>query len=117
MKLTLRYHDLDWWAWLVIGVSIGVGLAGVWQAYLVTLAVSVIHLVYYVVRDRSLVSFPVQVREVWLACVLLALWPPLWWLFILMFLGMVMVVLFDRCGIARMLMLMPWNKDVKGGAC
>ena len=37
----------------------------------------------------------------------------LWWLFIPLFVGMILVVLYDRCGIARVLIKMPWNRDVK----
>lgn len=110
MKLTIRYHDLDWWAWLVIGLGIGMGLIGVPGAFFVVLAVSVLHLAYYMVKEHSVRTLDVQVREVWLVLVLLAMWPPLWWLFILLFIGMVMVVLFDRCTIALVLNLMPWNK-------
>ena len=113
MKLTIKYQDLGWWFWLVIGLSIGVGLAGWREGYFVSSAVSGLNLIYYIIHDRSLISFSVQVRAVWLAFVLIALWPPLWWMFIPLFLGMVLVILFDRCGIARVLIKMPWNKDVK----
>ncbi len=42
---------------------------------------------------------------------LLALWPPAWWLNIPLFAGMLLVILFDKCGIARVLVRMPWNRD------
>ena len=87
--------------------------AGWREGYYASAAVSVLNLLHFVIRDRSLTSFPVQVREVWLVMVLLALWDPLWWLFIPLFLGMVLVVFCDRCGIARVLVKMPWNHDVK----
>lgn len=68
--------------------------------------------VYFIARDRSLTSFPVQVREVWLAFMLIAMLPGMGWLYLLLFLGMILVVFFDRCGIARVLVLMPWNQGV-----
>lgn len=113
MRLVIKYRHLDWWFWLVIGLSIGAGLAGWPEGYQVCAVVSAVNLVFYALRERSLTRFMVQVRIVWLAMVLAALWPPLAWLFIPLFIGMVLVVLFDRCGIARMLILMPWNKGVK----
>ena len=113
MKFSVRYRDAAWWFWLVIGLSIGAGLAGWPDGYIAAIVVSAINLLAYIIHDRSLTSFSVQVREVWLAMVLAALWPPLWWMFIPLFLGMVLVVLFDRCGIARVLIKMPWNKDVR----
>ncbi len=113
MKLNVRYQYFDWWYWLVIGLSIGVGLAGWREGYYVCASVSGLNLLHFIIRDRSLISFPVQVREVWVLMVLIALVPSLSWMFIPLFIGMVLVVLFDRCGIARALILMPWNKDVK----
>lgn len=113
MKLNIKYRNTDWWLWLAIGLSIGGGLAGWPAGYLLCAALSALNLLYFIVLERSLHSFPVQVREVWLAMVLAALWPALEWLFIPLFLGMVLVVFFDRCGIARVLVKMPWNRGVK----
>jgi len=113
MKLNIRYRHFDWWYWLVICIGIGAGLAGWRGGFQLCAATSALQLAHFIIRDRSLTSFPVQVREVWLALVLLALWPPLWWMFIALFVGVAMVVLFDRCGIARALVRMPWNRDVK----
>lgn len=114
MKLNVRYQHFDWWYWLVIGLSIGVGLAG-WREgfFYICAIVSGLNFLHFIIRNRSLISFPVQVREVWLLLVLISLWPPLWWMFISLFIGMVLVILFDRCGIVRALILMPWNKVVK----
>ena len=113
MKVTIRYQYMDWWYWLVIGLAIGAGLAGWREAYYACAVVSGVNLAHFMIRERSLISFPVQVRGVWLAMVLAALWPPVGWLFIPLFIGMVLVVLFDRCGIARVLIKMPWNSDAK----
>ena len=113
MKLSVKYRDLAWWLWLAIGLGIAVGLAGWHEGYLAATAVSALNLLYYIAHHRSLISFAVQIRIVWLAFMAIALWPPLWWLFIPLFLGMVLVVLFDLCGIARVLIKMPWNKGVK----
>lgn len=111
MKLSIRYQSLDWWIWLLIWIGIGVGLAGIPEGYFAAVALSAVNLVYAIAKDKSLVSFPVQVREVWLVLIAAALWPPLWWLFIALFIGDFIYVLFDRCGIARTLILMPWNKN------
>ena len=112
MKPALRYKDLDWQIWLLVWLSIVAGLAGVREAYYAHALLSVLNLGYYIVRDKSITSFPVQVREVWMAFALAALWPPAWWLFILMLLGLAMYLLFDRCLIVRTLIKMPWNKGV-----
>lgn len=113
MKLSIKYNEIDWWFWAVIGATIGLGLIGVDWGYTVALMVSAANLVYFVARDQSLVSFPVQVREVWLVFMLIAMLPGMGWFYVLMFVGMILVVFFDRCGIARVLILMPWNKGVE----
>ena len=112
MQLTVKYQEVDWWFWALIGAGIGLGLLGLGWGFKIAFWVSMANLLYFIMRDRSVFSFPVQVREVWLAFVLLAYLPMLSWLWYLLFIGMVLVVFFDRCGIARVLVLMPWNKGV-----
>ena len=113
MQFSVKYQEIDWWFWAVIGLTIGLGLAGYTWGYAVALVASAVNLGYFVVRDRSLISFPVQVREVWLLFMLVAMLPLMGWFYILLFIGMLLVVFFDRCGIARVLVMMPWNKNVE----
>ncbi len=112
MKLTVKHQTPDWWFWAIICAAIGLGLIGLPWGYPAALAVSVANLIYFIARDRSLTSFPVQVREVWLAFMLIVMLPGMGWLYLPLFLGMTLVAFFDHCGIARMLVLMPWNKGV-----
>ncbi|WP_137701649.1 hypothetical protein [Marimonas lutisalis] len=112
MQLTMKYNEIDWWFWAVIGATIGLGLIGMDWGYTVALVVSIANLGYFIVRDQSLVSFPVQVRAVWVAFMLVAMLPAMGWFYFLLFVGMILVVFFDRCGIARVFILMPWNKGV-----
>ncbi len=113
MKFSIKYQELDWWFWAVIGATIGLGLVGFSWGYTVALCVSAANLVYYVAKDKSLVSFAVQVREVWLVFMIIAMLLGVMWFYLLLFIGMILVVFFDRCGIARVLILMPWNKGVE----
>jgi len=109
--LKIRHHNLDWWLWLTTGVFIGGNLFADWkQAYNVVTIVSVFHLLLYILRDGSLVSFPVQVRWVFLGLVLIGTRQR--WLQSILLGGMVLVVFFDRCGIGKVLVRMPWNKGV-----
>lgn len=49
-------------------------------------------------------------------CWMLTLVDPTRLLFGLMFLGTIMVTFFDRCTIARVLLLMPWNHRPGAGS-
>ncbi|MDH5490285.1 MAG: hypothetical protein OEX17_10215 [Rhodospirillaceae bacterium] len=112
MKFSIKYNQLDWWPWMLIGVGIGAGLVGLEVGYMAAGVISILNLIYYIIRDKSITSFPVQVRWVWLAFMGIAMWPPMAWFYWPLFGGMVLVVFFDRCGIARVLVKMPWNRDV-----
>lgn len=110
MALKIKYNDPEWWFWAVILVAIGAGLAGYAWGFTVALAVSVLNLVVYAAIDRSAATMRVQVRAVWLVFVLLAHYlPGLGWLYYALLIGMILVVFFDRCGIALVLARLPWN--------
>ena len=113
MKLNIKHQDAAWWFWFATLVVIAIGLAGYREGYVASAIIAAVNVVAFIVRDKSLVSFAVQVRWVWLAFVLFALWPPAWMFNIALLIGMILVVLFDRCGIARFLILLPWNKNAK----
>ena len=117
MKLIIKYETYDWWFWLANLLTIGVGLAGFTEGFWVAAAISTANVVAFIIRDQSLTAFAVQVRWVYLGLVLLAIWEAVFdpWnvLFVALFFGTVMVVFFDRCSIARVLVHMPWNRDVK----
>jgi len=112
MKLVMKYNQIDWWPWMLIGSGIGIGLLGFVHGFVMATIISALNLVYYIIRDKSVISFPVQVRLVWMVFMLIAIWPPMSWFYWPLFAGMVLVVFFDRCGIARVLVKMPWNRDV-----
>ena len=113
MQPIIKYRELDWWVWLFIEVAMGVGLLGWRVGYVLAVLISAASLLHKALVDRTTARFATQVRVVWLGLVLLGMLAPLRWLFILLFLGLVLVLLFDRCGIARLLIKMPWNRGVE----
>ncbi len=112
MKLRLHITAPDWWLWLITLACLVAGLAAWPQGFMAAVVVSSVNLVYVAWREHSLTAFPSQVRLVYLALVAVALLDGTRILYGLLTLGTVMVVLFDRCVIARGLVLMPWNRDV-----
>jgi hypothetical protein len=63
-------------------------------------------------QRRSLRAFPVQVRLAYLGLLGLGLWPPLAVLQVLQFVGVNAMLVADYCPLARLLVLMPWNRRV-----
>ena len=107
----ISHNTIRWSYWAAISALLVAGLAGRFEAFYLAAAISVVQLVHYALRERSLKAFSVQVRTVY-AAVLIAdiLWEPLrlhlWW----MAFFTLTVVFFDWCLLSRIMALMPWNR-------
>lgn len=113
MQLAIDVRQVDWWFWSVTLVLIAAAILGFTPGYGAVIAVSAAQVAWFAWRERSLAAFPTQVRIAYLAVALLGLWPAVRiWVYALLFIGTLMVTLFDRCAIALVLKRMPWNRDV-----
>ena len=112
MKLKIDFKSLEWWYWFITLVAMITGLTGIVEGFYVVILVSVIQFIYFM-STRGFTAFPTQVRLVYGIFVAIALFDPTLIFYWLLLFGTVMVTLFDTCFIARMLILMPWNKNVK----
>ncbi|MDH5182526.1 MAG: hypothetical protein OEX12_01430 [Gammaproteobacteria bacterium] len=112
MKLQIDVRRLDWWFWSLSLMAIISGLTGWYQdGFTLLIGISVLQSLYFAIRTGTL-SFPSQVRVVYTAFTVLALYDPSQILYYALLVGTIMVTLFNRCIIARVLILMPWNKGV-----
>ena len=107
----IPHNTIRWTYWAAICALLMWGLAGHPEALYLAVAVSFVQLVHYMVRERSLTAFSVQVRMVYTGVLLLdVLWEPLrlhlWW----MAFFTLVLVLFDWCLLSRIMVLMPWNR-------
>jgi hypothetical protein len=110
MELKVQVHDVRWWFWAATLACIVAALAGWAPGYYVVIAISAVQVVFFLSQERSLSAFPVQIRVVYFALTLLALWPVARFVaYLLLFVGTVMVTFFGRCTIALVLKQMPWN--------
>lgn len=112
MKIIIDFKSLKWWYWLVTLIAMIAGLAGVIAGFHVVMLVSVVQFAHFMV-DRGFAAFPTQVRFVYGILAIIAFFDPTRILYWALLAGTVMVTFFDRCVIARVLILMPWNKNVK----
>lgn len=110
MELRMYPRDIRWWFWAVTLAFIALAIAGWSPGYAVVIALSALHLAYFVAKEGSMAAFPVQIRLVYFACTLAGLLVVVQWVFyLLLLLGTVMVTFFGRCAIALLLRRMPWN--------
>jgi len=118
MKLKIDMSSLEWWFWTITLVFIIAALSGWPQGYMAVIVISLVQTAFIIARTGSAISFPSQVRIVYFAYTLLGLWQTgRFYCYALLAIGTVMVVLFDRCGIALVLKLMPWNRKVENPQC
>jgi len=112
MKLKIDLKSLEWWYWLITLVAMITGLAGIIEGFYVVIFVSIIQFIHFMI-SRGFTAFPTQVRFVYGICVIAALFDTTLIFYWVLLFGTVMVTLFDTCFIARVLIFMPWNKNVK----
>jgi len=111
MERNVNHKDIRWWFWFVILIFITVALLGWVPSYYIVIIISVMHFVFFLLQEKGISAFPVQIRFVYLAFTLLGLWPNVrFYIYLILFLGTLMVVFWGRCSIAMVLKRMPWNK-------
>lgn len=112
MKFKINFLSIDWWYWLVTLIAMITGLTGIIEGYYLVIGVSIIQFLHFSIKS-GITAFPTQVRLVYGLLTIAALFDPSRILYMMLLVGTVMVTFFDRCIIARVLVLMPWNKGVK----
>ncbi|MDH3355646.1 MAG: hypothetical protein OEL79_10585 [Chromatiales bacterium] len=112
MKLKIDLKSIEWWYWFVTLIAMVAGLAGVVEGFYIVIAVSLFQFIHFMVT-YGFSAFPTQVRFVYGIFTIGALFDPTRIFYWALVVGTIMVTLFDRCIIARVLILMPWNRSEK----
>ena len=111
MTLKIDIHSPEWWAWMITLIALAVGLAGSTSGFGAAIIVSLAQCLWFAAA-RGAAAFATQVRYVYFALTVIAYVDPTRILYALLAIGTIMVVLFDRCMIARVLARAPWNVGV-----
>ena len=111
--LMIEYKDIGWWYWLITAGLLSVGLFVNPIAYLFAIGLTIFQLIHYVFRERSIKSFPVQVRFWYLILLLVALPEPLQLIYWIPTIGTWAQIIFGYCTMARCVSLLPWNRNEK----
>lgn len=107
----LLFTDWTWWTWAVTAVLLALGLWGVPGCFEAAIVLSAGQTAVMLIRERSVSAFPVQLRVAY-TLLLLASYPP-WmnWLYWVPAVGTSVLVIFGYCLTARLLSLLPWNRQ------
>ena len=103
-------NNIVWWYWFattILLIGVVAGNVESLQAVIVLNAVQVIH---FIIREKSVAAFPVQVRVAYFGLLFLAQAPFMFWIFWWQLIGTTAMVMFEYCFLARCMSLMPWNK-------
>ena len=106
----IDYRELSWWYWLATAGLVLTGLTFWPPALTWTVLLSAVQALHFLWRERSITTFPVQVRFAYTLMVLAFLWEPLQPLLWIPAVGTVAQVLVGYCVLARCLSLLPSNR-------
>ncbi len=106
----IDYKEVGWWYLLVTACLLSAGLAGYPLSYSLAIGLTVVHLLHFTVRERSISAFPVQVRFWYLLLLIVALPKPLQLIYWVPTIGTWARTIFGYCTMARCVSLFPWNR-------
>lgn len=106
----IDYRELSWWYWLVTACLLTAGVAGAPAAFALAIALTVVQLAHFTLREGRVTAFPVQVRFWYLMPLLVALPKPLQFIYWVPTVGTWAQVIFGYCTMARCVSLLPWNR-------
>jgi hypothetical protein len=102
--------NLVWWYWATTTILLIGVVADNTQSLKAVIALNVIQVIHFIMREKSLAAFPVQLRITYLGLLFVAQAPFMFWINWWLLIGTSAMVFFEYCFLARCLALLPWNK-------
>ena len=108
-----QHRSLAWRYWLATAIPLAAWLAtDAPAAFSLAAGVSAVQALHFRLRTGTMTAFPAQVRMAYLTFLLAgALWEPLRILNWMQLAGTTAFLTIDYCPLARMLSLLPWNRE------
>ncbi|WP_373018229.1 hypothetical protein [Thiomicrorhabdus sp.] len=103
--------NLIWTYWAITDILLIIGVTVEPQALLIAIAFNVIQVIHFFWLTPQISNFAVQVRIAYLLLLIVAMYPPLYFIFYLQIIGTTAMVLLNYCFLARVMSLMPWNMN------
>ncbi len=106
-----RLKTYAWWYWCLTVPALAFAVAQHQSGLFVAIILCVIQIGHFYSRERSVAAFPVQVRVAYLGLLLLSLLPGGLFILWIQLIGTSAMVTINYCLLARVLTLMPWNRN------
>ena len=106
-----RIKTAGWWYWLVTVVFLFIAVTGNKSGLYAAITLCVIQTLHYLAIHRNPMAFTVQVRVAYLGLLLLSMVPGGQIILWVQLIGTTAMVTVNYCLLARVLSLMPWNRD------
>ncbi len=107
----IEYKSIGWWYWLVTAGLLTYGVTENPTGFLLATGLTVFQLIHFVIRERGITAFPVQVRFWYLMLLIVALPEPLQLIYWIPAIGTWAQIIFGYCAMARLVSLLPWNRS------
>ena len=107
----IEYKDIGWWYWLVTAILLTIGVLGNELGFTLAIGLTIFQLIHYIIREKSITAFPVQVRFWYLLLLVVSLPGMMQWLYWVPCIGTWAQIIFGYCAMARLVSLWPWNRD------
>lgn len=108
----LFQNDKWYFFWLLTAVFLTAGILGWERGFLIAIGITVVNLALALAEEKKISAFPVQVRLAYLGILGLFYWEPVQPLYLIPIAGTWTVVFTGYCLLARVLSLLPWNREV-----
>jgi len=106
----IEYKDTGWWYWLVTAILLTYGVIWNELGFILAMGLTFVQVLHYIIREKSIKAFPVQVRFWYLMLLLVSFPEMMQWLYWIPCIGTWAQIIFGYCAMARMVSLLPWNR-------
>ena len=107
-----EWNKLEWWYWLVADGLLLLALLVDRNIFYSAIAFNVLQWAHIALRRQGLTHFSSQVRFAYVLWMAAGLLPGLFWMHWIQLMGTTALLVVDYCPLARLLSLLPWNRQL-----
>ena len=108
----IEYKDIGWWYWAITAPLLTYGQIDP-MGFMLAIGLTIFQLIHYIIREKGITAFPVQVRFWYLSLLIVSYPEPMQLLYWVPTIGTWAQVIFGYCAMARCVSLLPWNRSDK----